>query len=184
MFPTSPKTSATKPQALVWEAGAAAIDLIESIVTELKADCDFHRVPGYLCAPLSGKENKTGKQTALLRRDAETARRLGFPATLVESVPYFNVPGIRFPDQAKFHPLKYLTALADFVQGDGSDVFEHSEVDKFDADPQRLHVGDVVVEAANVVIATHVPLTGNNGTASACSISDENLSLLLVCDRR
>src|SRR5205807_2495600 len=37
-----------------WDAGAAAIDQIESIIEQEEIDCEFSRVPGYLHAPVDG----------------------------------------------------------------------------------------------------------------------------------
>ena len=100
--------------ALTWQAGAYAIDQIESIIKELNIDCDFHRVNGYLHEALNGQKDESES----LKKDAETARRLGFEAEFMEHVPYFNRPGVRFANQAKFHPLKYLAALATAVHGE------------------------------------------------------------------
>src|SRR5688500_1138308 len=100
--------------ALVWEAGATAIEQIETIVREEGIACDFRRVPGYLSAALDA-----GKNGDDLARDAKLARKLGFPAQLVKSVPVFDRPGVLFPNQAKSHPRKYLAGLAKAVHGDG-----------------------------------------------------------------
>src|SRR5437660_3863687 len=41
-----------------WDAGAAAIDQIENIVTEEQLDCEFQRVPAYLHVPVDGFSKK------------------------------------------------------------------------------------------------------------------------------
>ena len=38
--------------------------------------------------------------------------------------PFVGQPGVVFGSQAKFHPRKYLAALAALIDGDGSFVFE------------------------------------------------------------
>ena len=48
-----------------------------------------------------------------------------------------NRPGERFADQAKFHPLKFLSALAMEVDGNGSHIFETSPVNEFDPKKKR-----------------------------------------------
>ena len=93
-----------------WEAGAFAIDLIESIVREENIDCEFSRVPGYLHAPVSGG---TEDERPALKKDSNLATEFGFNAAYLDCVPFINRPGVRFSDQAKFHPLKFLFALAD-----------------------------------------------------------------------
>jgi hypothetical protein len=53
----------------------------------------------------------------LLHRDAQPAEELGFEATYLDAVPLMGRPGLRFPSQAKFHPLKYLAGLLERVPG-------------------------------------------------------------------
>ena len=152
-----------KAAARVWQAGAEAIDTIEAIVRDERIDCGFRRVPGYLHAALRGDQD----ESKTLRSEAEQAAGLGFPARFVDSVPYFARPGIQFSDQAKFHPLKYLAALAAAVDGDGSAVCELSDVSEVRDDPLCVAVGKKEVRAEYVVIATHVPLMGATGLVGA-----------------
>lgn len=148
---------------LVWRAGETAIDTIEQTVIELKIACDFRRAPGYLFESLANKEDETVK----FNREAALARKLGFPVEYCASVPYFHRPGILIPDQAKFHPLKYIAGLAEAVEGDGCHVFESSEVDEVKADPRTIMVGDIAIETDYIVIATHSPLMGVAGFVNA-----------------
>src|ERR1051326_8933763 len=86
-----------------WEAGAAAIDQISEIVRSNQIDCEFKWVPGYLHARLEHPDDKDRRS---LEKDAEVAQELGFKAQFVDSVPYADRPGVRFENQARFHPLK------------------------------------------------------------------------------
>ena len=148
---------------LVCQAGRTSIDAIESIAREHEIECEFQRVPGFLCAPLTGgkREQKTFEQ------EAELARRLGMEARFVETVPYVDRPGVLFADQAKFHPLKYLSGLAQAVHGDGCVISESTEVTEIKADPLAVEAGKLRLECGYVVIATHVPLMGHASMASA-----------------
>jgi glycine/D-amino acid oxidase-like deaminating enzyme/nitrite reductase/ring-hydroxylating ferredoxin subunit len=152
---------------LTWQGGATAIDAIETIARDGNIDCEFRRVPGFLHASLCRDRNASPDEADDLRDEAELARKLGFDATFVAKVPYVDRPGIRFADQAKFHPLAYLSGLAKSVDGDGRAVFEESEVTGVESDPLALKVGDLRVECDYVVIATHVPLMGKSGLLSA-----------------
>lgn len=148
-----------------WSAGRAAIDTIERIINQLKLDCEFQRLPGYLHAPW--KSNDDDRKA--LERDARYAHGFGFDADFVESVPLADRPGICFADQAKFHPFKYLAGLAKAVAGNNSFVFADSEVDEI-ADGRRgnvLHIGKYKVKARYVVVATHVPLMGKTSLLKA-----------------
>ncbi len=146
---------------LVLKAGAVAIDTIESIVNDEEIDCDFKRVPGFLTAPFGeAKESR-------LKNDANAANELGFPVRYLEQVPYFDNPGVQFPNQAKFHPLKYIFALAKRINGGGSAIFENSEVSEIREKPLRVVVNDFQIKIKYLVIATHVPLIGKTGLVSA-----------------
>ncbi|HZZ28547.1 MAG TPA: FAD-dependent oxidoreductase [Pirellulales bacterium] len=146
---------------LVLEAGALAVDMIESIVNEEHIDCDFKRVPGFLTAPFRQATDRR------LKKDAQAASKLGFPARYLEQVPYFDIPGVQFPNQAKFHPLKYIYALAKRIDGGGSAIFENSKVSEIREKPLRAVANDFQVKAKYLVIATHVPITGKTGIVSA-----------------
>src|SRR5947207_4073962 len=88
-----------------WEAGASAIDQIDEIVRTLRRDPEFKWVPGYLHARLKDTDKKDRES---LEHEAQLAQELGFDAEFVDEVPSVNRPGIRFANQAKFHPFKYL----------------------------------------------------------------------------
>lgn len=148
---------------LVWQAGATAIDAIEGIAADERVECDFRRVPGFLHAPRDGK----GSERAALENDLDVARQMGFAVHYESRVPLLACEGLRFPDQAKFDPLKYLAGLAKAVEGDGSRVFENSEVEEVGDDPLHVVVKNHKLATDYVVIATHVPLMGKSGLMSA-----------------
>jgi glycine/D-amino acid oxidase-like deaminating enzyme/nitrite reductase/ring-hydroxylating ferredoxin subunit len=147
----------------VWDAGAAAIDQIEEIAASENIDCEFTRVPGYLHAPVTGG---TKDERPKFREDAQLANEFGFDAAYLDSVPHMQTPGVRFADQAKFHPRKYCAALAAMIPGDGSHIFEESEVTEFDAKKRRAKTNGHWIEYGLVVLATHNPLLGETGLIS------------------
>jgi glycine/D-amino acid oxidase-like deaminating enzyme/nitrite reductase/ring-hydroxylating ferredoxin subunit len=148
----------------VWDAGAAAIEQIEEISTRENIPCEFTRVPGYLHAPLAGG---TEKDREKLRDDARLANEFGFDAAYLDSVPQMGTPGVRFSDQAKFHPLKYLGAIARLIPGEKSFLFEESEVKEFDEEKRRAKVNGHWINYGLVILATHNPLTGESGILSS-----------------
>lgn len=148
---------------LAWQGGAAAINTIERIAAFEKIDCDFRRVPGYLHSPLDDTKDDSRE----FKREAKLAQELGFAASFVERVPFFDKPGIRFADQARFHPLAYLAGLAPAVDGDGSAIFEQTEVKSVEDDGAVVTTTGRRIAADYVVIATHVPVMGKSGMASA-----------------
>jgi glycine/D-amino acid oxidase-like deaminating enzyme len=147
-----------------WDAGAAAIDQIEELVRKESIECEFTRVPGYLHAPVSGG---TKDERESFREDAALANELGFDAAYLDCVPKMQMPGVRFANQAKFHPRKYLSSLAATIPGKGSRVFEETAVEKFEADKHRARANGHWINYSRVVLATHNPLLGEAGMASA-----------------
>lgn len=147
-----------------WDAGRAAIEQIHANVAEHSIPCAFDWVPGFLHAawkaPAKNEED-------LLRQDADLARELGFDADYLSAVPFADRPGVRFANQAKFHPLKYLAELLRHVPGSGSHVFEETEADEFQEEPLSVTAGGHKVRCKHVIIATHVPLMGKTGLVSA-----------------
>ncbi len=101
----------------------AAIDRIESIIGEEQIACDFVRLDGYLFLP-------PGESPDLLDRELAAARRAGLGG--VELLPRAPLACfdtglcLRFPRQAQFHPLKYLTAVAGAIERTGGADFHRS----------------------------------------------------------
>jgi Rieske Fe-S protein len=85
----------------------------------------------------------------------------------LESAPYFNLPAVRFANQAKFHPRKYLRSLVEEIPGKGSHVFEKSAAGEFDAKHRRVKVNRNWISFDRVVMATNNPLVGLANVASA-----------------
>jgi glycine/D-amino acid oxidase-like deaminating enzyme/nitrite reductase/ring-hydroxylating ferredoxin subunit len=148
----------------VWDAGLAAIAQIDAIVREHEIDCAFEWVNGYLHAP-NGEASRD--QTDALKEDAVLASELGFDAAFVSDVPLVGGPGIRFDDQARFHPRKYLAGLAKAVHAKGGEIFEHSGADEFCAEPRSVQANGRTLRCKDIVIATHNPLVGIANIAAA-----------------
>jgi glycine/D-amino acid oxidase-like deaminating enzyme/nitrite reductase/ring-hydroxylating ferredoxin subunit len=140
-----------------WDAGAAAINEIERIVEEEEIECEFARVPAYLHAR-TGRFSK--KEASSLKKEADVAAKLGFDAAYLNSAPYFNLAAVRFANQAKFHPRKYLRSLVAKIPGSGSHVFEKSPASEFDAKKRRVKVNRSWIGFDRVVMATNNPLVG------------------------
>ena len=79
-----------------------------------------------------------------------------------KSAPFVNKPGVRFDNQAKFHPRKYLLALLRLLcSGKGCQVFEQTSVDEIEGTPITATTSDGArIHCEHVLIATHVPLQG------------------------
>lgn len=87
-------------------ANEAAIVEYEKLIQEKGIDCGFARCPAYLYS-------QTG--TGLLKREAESAESLGIKASFETGceLPFPVVGVTRFACQARFHPLQFLTGIAE-----------------------------------------------------------------------
>jgi len=153
----------------VWDSKLAAIETIDRIVWREQIKCQFDWVPAYLFNP-SDTERPDQTQYAIdLQHEGDLANELGFDAELLQSVPLFKRPGIRFENQAKFHPRKYLIALLRLIcSGKGCQVFENSEINDIEGTPVTATTKDGHrIHCEHVLIATHVPLQGKSGLLPA-----------------
>jgi len=148
----------------VWDAGLAAIAKIDDIVREHDIDAGFEWVNGYLHSPL---DDDASDAAAELEADATLAGELGFDAEYLESVPLVSRPGVRFANQARIHPRRYLAGVAQAFVELGGKIHEHSEAGEFCGDPRGMKVNGHTVTCEDIVIATHNPLVGLGGMAGA-----------------
>ena len=157
------QTVRAQPRASRVGCGLAAIATIDEVVREHAIDAGFEWVDGYLHAPLNGE---TDEESNVCRR-TRLARELGFDAEYVDAVPLVNQPGIRFADQARIHPRRYLAGVAKAFVARGGRIYEHSAAEEFCDAPRAVKVGGHTVQCEDVVIATHNPLVGLAGMAGA-----------------
>lgn len=137
------------------EAHTAAIAFIEEVQEREAFECDFARLDGYLfLAP--------AQDPALLEEELAAATRLGLRPERVTRVP-FPVrdcgPALRFPAQARFHPILYANGLAGCVRRDGGAFFAARIVSVSDGD--RVSVvteTGLRVTAGAAVVATNSPI--------------------------
>ncbi|HZI79198.1 MAG TPA: FAD-dependent oxidoreductase [Vicinamibacterales bacterium] len=147
-----------------WDAGRAAIAQIDDIACEHEIDCAFKWVEGYLHA----RDRRAGAGEAEpFREDAALACELGFDATFMTTVPFAGGPGIRFHDQARVHPRRYLAGVARALTNAGGEIFEHSEAAEFRDSPLGVKANGHWVSCQDIVLATHNPLVGIASMASA-----------------
>lgn len=157
------RTFGRETAGIVWQGGAAAINTIEEVVKAAKIACDFHRIPGFLHASLRGTRDEADE----LEADFREAQALGIEASYLPAVPYFERPGLRFANQARFHPIKYLAGLVRAITESGVAIFGDTEATAVESDPLRVIAGGKRVDCDFVVVATHVPLLGAGFLANA-----------------
>lgn len=101
----------------------------------------------------------------ILENELKAASRAGFTdLQLLKTSPEhtFKMQGcLVFPNQAQFHPLKYLTKLAKIIEDKGGNIFELTHATDIKKNKQVFSVTTqqgFVITANHVVVATNVPI--------------------------
>jgi glycine/D-amino acid oxidase-like deaminating enzyme/nitrite reductase/ring-hydroxylating ferredoxin subunit len=147
---------------LFQESQEAAVARIEQNVAELRIDCNFRRLDAFLF-PAMGVEPKEAREQR--QKEFDAARTVGAAAELVTGVPlkgFEKAPVLRYPNQATFHPLRYMRGLAAAIRDKGGLIFAHCPA----VAVEELPDGGVrvatenggVIEAASAVVATNSPI--------------------------
>jgi len=104
---------------LFHESQIAAINRIEAVCREEGIDADFARLPGYLIPAEAAHMSE-------LEKEHDACRALGVAAEWTDQAPYELIPGtraLRFPDQGRFHPLKYCAGLVRAIGQRGGRIY-------------------------------------------------------------
>lgn len=125
-------------------ANQLAIDKYRDIISELQIDCDYEVLPNYIYT--LDNEQK-------IRQEVDAALRLGLPASFTKETRLpFKVKGaIRYDNQAQFHPLKFLDALASRLN-----IYENTRVTQINKNG-LIKTNGGLVRAKKIVVATHYP---------------------------
>lgn len=130
-----------------------AIEQIAAIIEQESIACDWQRDDNYVYT--------TDKQRLQqFKQEADTAAELGLPAsfTTTSPLPFEILGAVKFSNQAKINTQKYLLGLAKAINGDGSYVFEHSNVIAIhDGQRPRVKTLKGIVACKDIVVATNVP---------------------------
>jgi glycine/D-amino acid oxidase-like deaminating enzyme len=141
---------------LAADSHASAIDCIERIVNEEQIRCDFCRCDGYLFAP-------PGDTSTELDDELKAVHRAG----LTDVVRTANAPirdfdtgaALRFPNQAQFHPIRYLEGLASAIERLGGKLFCNTRATRVaGGEDARVETPNGAIECSAIVVATNVPI--------------------------
>jgi glycine/D-amino acid oxidase-like deaminating enzyme/nitrite reductase/ring-hydroxylating ferredoxin subunit len=142
---------------LAADSHTKAIDRIEAIVKFEHIACDFERLNGYLFVP-------PGDDVTVLDEEIEAAHRAGLSAVKrVDRAPLSSFdtgPCLCFPDQAQFHPMKYLAGLAGAIERRGGRIHcqTHAKDIRGGARAEITTATGRTVTARAVVVATNTPV--------------------------
>lgn len=138
---------------LYGQANQQAIEKIEQIIKKEKIKCEWSRADNYVYTSDPNKLND-------FKLEARIAKQLGLPASFESKLDLpFEVKGaVKFAHQAKFQASDYVDGLAKIVNGQGSHVYENSEVKSFhDGEPVYVATRKAKVIAKHIIVATKVP---------------------------
>ena len=149
------KLHGEKGSYLAAESHTAAINLIESIVNEEKIDCDFEKLDGFLFLDSTDKKES-------LDKELEATHRVGIKSTkIISKVPNLSFdtgPCLLFPNQAQFHPLKYLKGVIGAIVHYGGEIYTETHIQDI-LPPNEIKTSDgYTAFAKNIVIATNAPI--------------------------
>lgn len=127
---------------LYYNANTRAINEFRSLAD--KYPCDFKETTAYVYTMSDKRKTE---------REAASYQALGIPGGYVETLPLpFKTAGaVMMERQARFHPLKLLTALADALK-----IYENTFIRKIDGGTAYTDNGKIT--AKHIILATHFPL--------------------------
>lgn len=142
---------------LIAQSHTAAIDKVEAICREEEFDCGYERLDGYLFVP-------PNDSTDVLKDELKASHRAGLvDVEMVERAPiesFDTGPALRFPRQAQFHPLDYLTGLMRSFTRHGGRIFSETHATNITGGSNarvQTNLGPVVTCDA-IVVATNSPV--------------------------
>ena len=141
---------------LFYQSQAAAVDRIEEIQKTEKIDCDFRRLDGYL---FQGDDMPAD----VIDQELDAVRAAGAP---VERLVGVSLGGcekrqvLRYPDQATFHPLKYLAGVVRACPKNKVRFYADTPVDEVVEENGAVTVKTLhgTIRAGHAVIATNAPI--------------------------
>lgn len=139
------------------DSHTAAIERFETIIREENIECDFFRLDGYLFAPPNDESED-------LEKEFEALQRAGLhEVEMIDAAPiagYSTGRALRFPQQAQFHPLKYLNGLASAIERLGGRICCNTHVVEVTggAEAQVKTREGRIVRCEAIIVATNVPI--------------------------
>lgn len=145
---------------LIAESETRSIDQIETIVKEENISCDFERLDGYLFAAPDMPADE-------LQKELDAVHAVGLEnVDLLKQMPAKNLPTacLLFPKQAQFHPLAYLSGLAQAITKMGGQIHAHSRVTEIEEKESPFTItleNGQKVAATSLAVATNAPVNDN-----------------------
>lgn len=136
-------------------ANEEAIKNIKHIIEEEKIECDFVLQSDFVYGTSPEEIEK-------IKDETECVKSMGFDAQFIEHlpVPFKNNGAIMFPNQAMFHPRKYMLSLCKSIQKNKGQIFTNTTV--YDVknvkNEYEIYTKSNTVKSKYVVLASHYPI--------------------------
>lgn len=152
-YTTLTKNFGSDNAGLVARAAREAIDLVKSNIDAYNIDCGFSDADAWLFS-----QNK--KQSDELEEIHQACARVGVATGYSKEIP-IPVPfekALRIENQAKFHPVRYVQALAKAFEEAGGVIVQHCRIKAADnTEPVVIETSKGAFRASWLVYATHIP---------------------------
>ena len=142
---------------LYHQSQTAAVDRIEALCQSENIDCQFRRLDGYL---IPTNEGDIGD----LQEEYEVCRRIGVEVEWAERAPIPNLDSgrcLRFPNQGRFHPTRYLRGLAEAIVRRGGRIYADTAYVDHEEDQSGILIrteNAPSIRAGAAVFATNSPV--------------------------
>lgn len=142
------KSDGTEAACKYLAANRAAFDKYAELCG--KTDCDYEIKDNYVYSTDDRRK---------LEKEVEALEKIGYIADLCENVPLpvKTVGAVKFPDQAQFNPLKFLSSVAE-----GLNIYENTFVREMRGNTAVTDKGKI--RADTVIAATHFPFINKHGS--------------------
>jgi glycine/D-amino acid oxidase-like deaminating enzyme len=130
------------------EANEAALEKYRRLCQDI--DCDFETKDAFVYSL---------RDKIKIEQELSALDKIGYRAEFAERLPlpFFVAGAVKFKDQAQFHPLKFVSAVAQ-----GLKIYEHTTVLELAEHTARTDHG--IITANQIIVATHFPFINKHGS--------------------
>lgn len=137
------------------ESQAGALDFVKKQVKQGEIDCQLTENTAYIFASSENDRN-------MIKNEYEVARKLGIDAEYIQEpdFPPDNFGMLGFKQQAVFHSVRYVEAIAKEAASKGAEIYCGTKAIKVeDGDIKTVYCeNDMVIKARHLVMATQFPI--------------------------
>jgi len=133
-----------------------AIEEFERIVNNEKISCNWQRMPAYGFA-------ETDEGLRKIKEELEAAGEAGLSVLFFQKDDFLTMKikgGIKFEDQAIFHPRKFILAMAQILEKSGIEIFENTRIEEISESGEacRLKSSKNTIKAKKIILASNYPI--------------------------